>query len=249
MKYHKTNLELLRALSLQYLCYASNQVLEEEIQRVDRSDQRPVHEVSRPVQPRQVHKEHRPVPVLRMNPLTTRTSTEKENLAQQYRVLHPDLYALTSDEHWSMTSEAHKYAAAARSFRLATTECVQRSLCIDNVINNPSSVQVEVPKEFDSQTRDMLERCMATCGKAVRARAKRRSRASNKASAQEVRGYCQQLVKPKNYVTSRWVLVIKTDKHCNFFRAKARWVLRGFQDKPRDYLQTDSPALPDLDFG
>ena len=25
-------------------------------------------------------------------------------------------------------------------------------------------------------------------------------------------------------------------------RAKARWVLRGFQDKQKDYLQTDSPA-------
>ena len=48
--------------------------------------------------------------------------------------------------------------------------------------------------------------------------------------------------KPKNYVTGRWVLTIKTDKQGNFFRAKARWVLRGFQDKQKDYLQTDSPA-------
>ena len=35
---------------------------------------------------------------------------------------------------------------------------------------------------------------------------------------------------------------IKTDKQDNFLRAKARWRLRGFQDKPKDYLQTDSPA-------
>ena len=48
--------------------------------------------------------------------------------------------------------------------------------------------------------------------------------------------------KQKNYVTGRWVLTIKTDKQGNFFRTKARWVLRGFQDKQKDYLQTDSPA-------
>ena len=35
---------------------------------------------------RPFHKEHRAVPALRMNPLTTMTSTEKENLAQQYKV-------------------------------------------------------------------------------------------------------------------------------------------------------------------
>ena len=70
MKYHKTNLERLQTLSLQY----SSQ------------DQHPVHTVHRPVLLRPVHKEHRPVPALRMNPLTTMTLTEKENLAQQYKV-------------------------------------------------------------------------------------------------------------------------------------------------------------------
>ena len=49
-------------------------------------------------------------------------------------------------------------------------------------------------------------------------------------------------VKPKNYVTGRWVLTINTDKQGNFLKAKARWVLRGFQDKQKDYQQTDSPA-------
>ena len=48
--------------------------------------------------------------------------------------------------------------------------------------------------------------------------------------------------KPKNFVTNRWVLTIKTDKQGNFLRAKARWVLKGFQDKQKDYLQTDFPA-------
>ena len=49
-------------------------------------------------------------------------------------------------------------------------------------------------------------------------------------------------VKPKIYVTGRWVLTIKTDKQGNFLKAKARWVLRGFQDKEKDYQQTDPPA-------
>ena len=90
------------------------------------------------------------------------TSTEKENLAQEYRVhgvLHPDLYVLTNDEHWTLTPEAHMYAAAAGSFCLVTMEngeqqdvynlttlrCVQRSLWLDEVVNDSSSVQVEVP--------------------------------------------------------------------------------------------------------
>ena len=46
-------------------------------------------------------------------------------------------------------------------------------------------------------------------------------------------------VKPKNYVTGRWVLSIKTDKQGNFLKAKARQVLRGFQDKLKEYQQTD----------
>ena len=43
-------------------------------------------------------------------------------------------------------------------------------------------------------------------------------------------------------MTGRWVLTIKTDKQGNFLRAKARWVLRGFQDKQKEYSQIDSPA-------
>ena len=88
-----------------------------------------------------------------------------------------------------MTPETHKYAAAVGSFCFVTTEnreqqdlynlttipCVQRSLCFDEVINHSSSAQVDVPKGVDSQTTVMLERCMATCGKAAGAMVKRRS--------------------------------------------------------------------------
>ena len=38
------------------------------------------------------------------------------------------------------------------------------------------------------------------------------------------------------------MLTIKTDKQGNFLKAKARWVLRGFQDKQKEYQHTDSPA-------
>ena len=49
-------------------------------------------------------------------------------------------------------------------------------------------------------------------------------------------------VKCRNYVTGRWVLTIKTDQNGAFLKCKARWVLRGFQDKQKDDQQTDSPA-------
>ena len=93
-----------------------------------------------------------------------------------------------------------------------------------------------------------------------------RYRARKEASAQEVREYHKQVaeakhleykswvenevfdlidmrkVKPRNYVTGRRVLTIKTDKQGNFLKAKARWVSGGFQDKQKDDQQTDSPA-------
>ena len=69
------NLERPQTLSLQHQYYLSSQ------------DQHPVHTVHLPVQLRPVHEEHRPVLALRMNLLTTMTITEKEKLAQQYKVL------------------------------------------------------------------------------------------------------------------------------------------------------------------
>ena len=75
--------------------------------------------------------------------------------------LYPDLHVLTNDEHWTMTPEAHKYAAAAGLFCFVTTEngeqqdvcnltampCVQRSLCLDEVTDDSSSAQVGLPKK------------------------------------------------------------------------------------------------------
>ena len=73
--------------------------------------------------------------------------------------LFPDIYVPTNDEHWTVTLETRKHAAAAGSFCFVTTEngeqqdicnlatmpCVQRSLHLDEVINDSSNTQVEVP--------------------------------------------------------------------------------------------------------
>ena len=76
-------------------------------------------------------------------------------------MLHPDLYVLTNDEHWAMTPETHKYAAAAAgSFCFVTTEngdqqdickfttmpCVQRSLYLNEMTDDFGNIQVEVSK-------------------------------------------------------------------------------------------------------
>ena len=158
-------------------------------------------------------------------------------------------------------------------YNLTTIPSVQRSLCLEEVTDDSSSTRVELPNGVDNETRDMLERCMATCGKAAGARAQMRSRARKEASAQEVRGYYKQFArakhlewkswidnevfdlvdmrkfKPKNYVTGRWVLTIKTDKQGNILRAKAGWVLRDFQDKQKDYHRPIPLRPQDQDFG
>ena len=85
-------------------------------------------------------------------------------------------------------AETHKYAAAAGSFcsvtnengdqqdicKLITMPCVPRSLYLDKVTNKTSSMNVEVLQGVDGQTRDMLERCMATSGRAAGSRAKKK---------------------------------------------------------------------------
>ena len=66
-------------------------------------------------------------------------------------------------------------------------------------------MQVEVPKGLDSQTRDMLERCMATCGKAARESALLRSRARTEVYVQEVREYGKQFARAKHLEWKAWI--------------------------------------------
>ena len=149
-------------------------------------------------------------------------------------------------------------------YNLITMPCVQRSLYLDEMTNNFGNIQVGVPKGVDSRTRDVLEQCMTICGKAAVFKPKRRSRARKEVSAKEVRAYQKQFAEKKHLeykswdgnevfdlfdrrkvkpsVTGRRVLTIKTDKQGNFLKAKARWVLRGFQNKQKEDTQTDSPA-------
>ena len=65
--------------------------------------------------------------------------------------------------------------------------------------NDFGSKKAEVPEGVDGRTRDMLERCMATCGKAARTGAKMRSRARKEALAEEVRGYYKQFAEEKTF--------------------------------------------------
>ena len=46
----------------------------------------------------------------------------------------------------------------------------------------------------------------------------------------------------KNLISGRWVLTFKKDKSGNIQSCKARWVARGFLDKQKSDLQTDSPT-------
>ena len=81
---------------------------------------------------------------------------------------------------------------------MITMPCGQRSVYLNEIANDFSNIQVEVPKGVDGRSRDMLERCMPTCGKAAGTRVKRRSRAREEASAQEVRGYYKQFAAAKH---------------------------------------------------
>ena len=134
-------------------------------------------------------------------------------------VLYPDRFVLTNNDEGTMTPETHKNAAAVGSFCFVTTEngdeqdickfitmpCVQRSLCLNEVTDDFGTMKVEVPKGVDGRIRNMLERCMATCGRAAGTRAKMRTRARKEASAQEERGYHKQFAEAKHLEYRSWV--------------------------------------------
>ena len=113
----------------------------------------------------------------------------------------------------------------------------------------------------------LLSALQSTPQPSARAAPKRKPGARREATAQEKRQYAKQFLdakkaeykswaeendifdlvdmrktKVQNYITGRWVLTIKRDKEGNFDKCKARWVLRGFQDRQVWDLQTDSPT-------
>ena len=135
------------------------------------------------------------------------------------------------------------------------------------------TIHTEVPHGVDGQTRDMLERCMNTCGRAAGTGAKMRSRARKEASAQQVRGYYRQFAEAQHleyrFLVDNKVFdlidlkkgnakklchrtigtYIKTDKQGNFLKAKARWVLRGFPRKTKNTYKLIPLPPQHHDFG
>ena len=71
--------------------------------------------------------------------------------------------------------------------------------------NNFGDIKVEVPRGVDDRTRDMLERCLTTCGRAAGMTAERRSRARKEASAEEARRYYKQFAEAKHPEFKSWV--------------------------------------------
>ena len=51
-------------------------------------------------------------------------------------VLYPDLIVLTNDEHWTVTPETHKYAAAARPFCKKENSRISTSWSLCRVFND-----------------------------------------------------------------------------------------------------------------
>ena len=149
---------------------------------------------------------------------------------------------------------------------LTTMPFVQRFLFLVKATNDSGNIKVEVPKGVGGRTRDMLERYMATWGKNSKNKSKHEIPCTQGSISSRGTRILQTVcwsktsgvqilvdnevfnpvdlrkIKPKNYVTGRWVLTIKTDKQGNFLKAKARWVLGGFQNKQKEYQETDSPA-------
>ena len=84
----------------------------------------------------------------------------------QLRPLH---YAAAAQCHFCFVTTDKRRTAGSLQLDCYTV-CVQRSLCFDEAINDSSSAQFYFPRGVGSQARDMLERCMDTCGKSSRSK-------------------------------------------------------------------------------
>ena len=159
-----------------------------------------------------------------------------------------DVDALFIDEHpdvWDKLSAEQKYASNTASFTAV--------FCQDDPVD-----------VFTLGTHQcLLASSMAASTPRTRAQ---QNRARKEATATDLRNFAKQFAEakkaeyeswrqnqvfelvdmrkthPRNYVTGRWVLTIKRNHDGSFQKCKARWVLRGFQDKQRYDQQTDSPT-------
>ena len=155
-----------------------------------------------------------------------------------------DLYVDEHPQVWSYLSEALKYASRASSFTRPEKPLSKLDIAVSN--------SLYCGELFNS---------FHTAGKK-----KKKAAARKEASTVEMRSYAKQFQeakrkecqswkecevyklvdmrkhKPRNFVTGRWVLTIKRNPDGSFDKCKARWVLRGFQDKQKWDQQADSPT-------
>ena len=61
-------------------------------------------------------------------------------------------------------------------------------------------------------------------------------------SSVTIRTSCSGRIWESTILYSGWVLTVKRDRDGKFQKCKARWVLRGFQDRQKDAQQTDNPT-------
>ena len=102
-----------------------------------------------------VRKDQLPVQFLMMKTVSTATSTvHKVRTLEEQRSIQISTF-LTNDEHWTMTPETHKYAAAAGPLCFVTTEngdqqdicnlttmqCVHRSLYLNELTDDFGNVK------------------------------------------------------------------------------------------------------------
>ena len=164
-----------------------------------------------------------------------------------------DLYV---DEHpavWSYLSEAMKTISNLKSFSVQQTS--KRDLLVSKAV-------------YDGSARNWYARLDEVLHASARSQGakKKKAAARKEATATDVRQYYKQFneakkseieswkenevyelvdmrkIQCRNYVTGRWVLTIKRNQDGTFEKCKARWVLRGFQDKQKWDQQTDSPT-------
>jgi hypothetical protein len=159
---------------------------------------------------------------------------------------------LVSDEHpttWATLEDTHKMCPNTASFTIP--QLFDEVIDIRNVMQPPHSL-VEVSSSFTT-----------TAAFAAKSKV---NRARKEATTTDLRNYAKQFREAKkaeyeswlkndvfdlidvrkqpsrNLVTGRWVLTVKRNMDGSFQKCKARWVLRGFQDKQKWDQQTDSPT-------
>ena len=93
-----------------------------------------------------------------------RVKTQEEQSLVQIGIFQPMMnMGQWRLKHTSMPQEPDNFFRTTRNgdqqdrCNLTTMPCVQRSLYLHEVTNNFSNFQVDVPKEVDGQTRDVLE--------------------------------------------------------------------------------------------